>query len=222
MNEFKIKRKCIFCGNEFETYKSNSRKYCTLDCAYKHRIKPIDVLESEFTYYYNKHLGMLKVLAGKYGEIYYDEMLQEARIVLWRVIGRNNRNLVKGKFSTYLYKAIKSDLRLYWHRIIKNKFYQIYENEQFEDIEKIYKLYIESNRDVQIDCQKALGNILKSNKGTYCRSKRMLFEIIYNDKTHEQVAKKYNCTIRDVTANIYNAKKMLKKEFNEEYRLVKG
>ena len=221
MNEFKIKQKCIFCGKEFESYKSRPRKYCSLDCAYRNRIKPVYVSDSEYEYYYNKHLGMLKVLAGKYKKEYFDEMLQEARIVLWQVLGRANRNLIKGKLSTYLYKAVKNELMTYWRRKIKNKFYQIYENEQLEDREKFYKLYTEPNRDAQIDCQSALGNILKSSKNTYVRSKKMLFELVYNDNTFEQIASKYNCTIRDVSANIYNAKKMLRNEFSEEYKLVR-
>lgn len=211
------KCECQYCGKEFLKeecdIKRGSGKFCSLKCAYASRVKNYKVDENLFNEKYNKHLGMLKVLAGKYDEKYFDEMLQEARIVLWKCLSRK----IKGKFSTYLYKAVKNQLKLYYHRTLKNKFWQIYQNEMLEDREKKYHYYFENSDyiDKKIDCQSILNELKNTN---LTKNEKMVCEYEFGGYIFDDFAKIKKIENKKLTSILYYGRKTLQKK----YLLLKG
>lgn len=213
--------KCEYCGKLFERYASARKKskgcFCSTECAYRARYSELDVSEEDFNFYYKKHIGMLKKLSSRYKPQYFNEMMQVSRITLWKVIDKKNKGMIKGVFSTYLYKAIKDQLSLYWHKEIKNKIYNIYENEMMEDSEILYHFNAKDEEiDVKLDSFSKL-NVILNEFPKMCVACRLVVEKELLNKNDNFLMKKYAMDKRKLVYNISSGKRQLRNNFKIKY-----
>ena len=208
--------KCEYCGKLFERYPSAAKKskgcFCSLECAYRARYKEYKVSDAEYNQYYKSCYKILKKLSLAY-PLYQDEMLQVARITLWKCIDRKNKGMIKHKFSTYLYKAVQTDIIMYFNREIKNKVYKIYENEMLEDNELNYHFEAKDELlDVKLDSLKKLHLVLTEFPKMSIACRIVIEKEILN-RDDNFLMNKYSLDSRKLAWNLYNGKRQLRNNF---------
>ena len=122
-----------------------------------------------------------------------DELEQIARITVWKQYKKAHDG--KGKPENFYITCIK--------RAIKNSLGKTPVFEKLDDFERDLK-NLETPETVAM--QKEVLNKLYSKP---TRSYQMLLASAFEGLSHKEIADKFKCTVRDVTANIYNAKKLI-------------
>lgn len=121
-----------------------------------------------------------------------DELEQIARITVWKQYKKAHDG--KGKPENFYITCIK--------RAIKNSLSKTPIFDKLDDFERDLRDF---DNPENIVLQKEVLNRL--NKPT--RSYQMLLASAFEGLSHKEIADKFKCTVRDVTANIYNAKKLI-------------
>lgn len=122
-----------------------------------------------------------------------DELEQIARITVWMQYKKAHDG--KGKPENFYITCIK--------RAIKNSFNRTPVFERLDDFERDLQDF---NSPENIVLQKEVVNKLYSKT---TRSYQMLLASAFEGLSHKEIADKFKCTVRDVTANIYNAKRLI-------------
>lgn len=210
--------KCDYCGKLFEKFDSSIRRtrhnFCSQECYHRFRTKPINVCDKDFKMYYTKYYKLFLKLVNLYDIQYFDELMQIARITLWKTIGNNNKKrLDLLNMDAYLTTAILRQIKIFFRsEKIKRTitFSQLEENStleipyyEYEQEDKIYYEHI---------LTKVLEYFLESKKSL---SLRILFEREFLNNSIKRVATKYNISQRQVTKNCYAVKKRLRKRVKQ-------
>ena len=78
------------------------------------------------------------------------------------------------------------------------------------------KIYAEMAGSEFVERPMMFDKIISALKEKKARSFKMLVESELDGLSHSEIAKRFNCSVRDVTANIYNAKRLMKQEYAYE------
>lgn len=125
------------------------------------------------------------------------ELEQIARITIWE--NYNAAHNGKGKPENYYISAIK-------HAIL-NSLRKTWVCENIDDFERSLGFYDTPER--ILERKQAVKEILARSAKSY----KMLLASTLSGLTHREIAEKFKCTARDVTVNIYNAKKLIKESW---------
>ena len=128
---------------------------------------------------------------GRYDDL--EELEQIARITIWKQYKRAHNE--KGRPESYYISCIKNAIR--------NSLTYTPVFDKLDDFERDLKSY---DTPETIAVQNEVINKLYNKK---TRSYQMLLASALEGLSHEEIADKFNCRIRDVTTNIYNAKRLI-------------
>lgn len=214
---------CDCCGKVFRrrasAIKRRKNNFCSLKCAYKYRTCDIIIVSNEeFKQYYDKYKLLLYKYAWSYEYVFFDDLMQEALIVLWQTIDKFKNKRIKNNFYSYLNVALKNHLKLYYIRNLKfnnSIHFSTFENPDFLEFtaEKINELNLDFNN--------FLNKIENYSQNELCLSEKMLLEKELKGATYEYLSKKYGVEIPRIQKNIYAAKTLLRKKFKEQVKYLK-
>lgn len=128
---------------------------------------------------------------GRYDDL--EELEQIARITVWKNYKKAHNG--EGKPESFYISCIKN--------AITNSFTRTSVFEKLDDFERDLQHYDTPEHIAQ---QNEIINNLYSKKA---RSYQMLLASALEGLSHEEIAEKFKCKIRDVSVNIYNAKKLM-------------
>lgn len=133
-------------------------------------------------------------MANKFGRFNdLEDLEQIARITIWKNYKKAHNG--EAKPESYYISCIKN--------AIMNNFTRAPVFESLNDFERDLQHHDTPENIVQ---QKEIINKLYNKK---TRSYQMLLASAFEGLSHEEIAEKFNCRIRDVTTNIYNAKRLI-------------
>lgn len=210
---------CGFCGKFVERrlskVKNPEKVFCDNACRAKYAereslIKKTRVDEKSLILDFNQYEPLIKKL---YGEIVhkgdyeesFDAFFQTARISIWK--SYNMAHNGKGSILSYYAKGISNG----WYNYIRQEHPKPKDVSQVS-LEEYEETYDRIPADDKKDVNPLMEKIIRALKQKKAKSFEMLYLSEFEGLCLEELANRYKISKRDVSVNIYNAKKMMRKE----------
>ena len=213
---------CPYCGKIIERrlskVKNTSLVFCDNECRAKHAERetlrkkfsvPNNVIELEIKRYSPLIRKLYAELCFNKNQDSFDSFLQMSRIAIWKAF--NEANNKKGSVLSYYASAIRHS----YYKLLRDEYRHGTDEPEILSLDDYSENYdrIASN---QTDFNPLLEKLVSSLKEKKARSFKILCDIEIDGLTHQQAAKKYGISVRDISTNLYNAKKAMKKEISYE------
>ena len=209
---------CPFCGNTVERrlskVKNPSLVFCDNECRAKYveretlRNKlavPEDEIRSEIKKYSPLIKSLYAEICFRKSEQAFDDFFQMSRIAIWKAYHKANNE--KGSALSYYATAIRHG----FYKMLRDEYRNGTDEEDVVSLDEYQENYDRIPSD-QTDLNPLLDHFISALKAKKARSFKILCDIELDGLTHEQAAKKYGLSVRNITANLFNAKRAMKKE----------
>ena len=139
----------------------------------------------------------------------FDSFFQMSRIAIWKAF--NEANNKKGSVLSYYASAIRHS----YYKLLRDEYRHGTDEPEILSLDDYSENY-DRIASTQTDFNPLLEKFVSALKEKKARSFKILCDIEIDGLTHQQAAKKYGISVRDISTNLYNAKKAMKKEISYE------
>lgn len=189
----------VFCDNECRA------KYVERETLRKKFSVPNNVIEREINCYSPLIRKMYAELCFNKNQDSFESFFQMARIAIWKAF--NEAHNQKGSALSYYASAIRHN----YYKLLRDEYRHGTDEPEVLSLDDYQENYDRIASD-QTDFNPLLEKLVSALKEKKARSFKILCDIEIDGLTHQQAAQKYGLSVRDISTNLYNAKKIMKKE----------
>lgn len=193
----------VFCDNECRA------KYVERETLRKKLAVPDNVIKKEIERFSPLIRKMYDELCFHKNEQAFDDFFQMARITIWKAYHEANND--KGSVLSYYASAIRRG----FYKLLNDEYKKGNNDVEVLSLDEFFDNF-EKMPSEQTEMYPLFDKFVSALKDKKARSYKILCDVEIDGLTHQQAAKKYGLTVRDITTNLYNAKKLMKKELSYE------